>query len=231
MAQLICENLAVGYENRIVAQNINFVAEEGNYICIVGENGTGKSTFMKTLLRLNTQINGKISFGDGVRSCDIGYLPQQTELQKDFPASVSEIVMSGFLGRHKFFPFYSKAEKNMAAEKMKQLDITDIKERCYRELSGGQQQRVFLARALLAASKMIFLDEPATGLDPRVSERMYEIISEINQKDKITVVMVSHDIRAAIKYSTHILHIGHDGNFFGTKNEYIKSEIGQKFLL
>lgn len=231
MAQLTCKNLSVGYDGRTITQDINFAAEKGNYICIVGENGSGKSTLMKSILRLNEPLGGKISFGDGVRFCDIGYLPQQTEIQKDFPASVSEVVMSGFLGRHKFFPFYSKEEKKKAAEEMERLDITEIKDRCYRELSGGQQQRVFLARALCAATKMIFLDEPVTGLDPRVTTRMYEIISEINKRDKITVIMVSHDVRAAIRYSTHILHIGHNGNFFGTTNEYIKSEIGQRFLL
>lgn len=231
MAQLICENLSIGYEGRVIASNINFSAEKGNYICIVGENGSGKSTLINSILGLSQIVCGKISLGDGVRSCDIGYLPQQTEIQKDFPASVDEVIMSGFSGKHKFYPFYTKEERKLKEYQMKRLGITELGKKSYRELSGGQQQRVFLARALCAATKMIVLDEPVTGLDPMVTVQMYDIISEINEKEKITIIMVSHDVRSAIKYSSHILHIGHDSTFFGTTEEYMKSEIGQKFLL
>lgn len=231
MSQLTCSNLTIGYEGRSIASNINFSAECGDYICIVGENGSGKSTLVKTILNLNAPLSGSVKFGNDIKRSEIGYLPQQTEIQKDFPASVSEIVMSGFLPRHKIFPFYSRAEKNEAAKQMKRLEIDELSERCYRELSGGQQQRVFLARSLCAAEKMIILDEPVTGLDPRVTAEMYEIISEINKKDKITVIMVSHDVRAAVKYSSHILHIGHSDSFYGTVSEYFNSEIGQRFML
>lgn len=231
MAQIICENLSIGYDGRTVAKDINFKAEKGNYICIVGDNGSGKSTLIKSILRLNKPISGKIVLDDGLKFNQIGYLPQQSEIQKDFPASVKEVVLSGFMGRHKFFPFCTKEEKLHAKMQMEKLEITDLADRCYRELSGGQQQRVFLARALCAAEKMIVLDEPVTGLDPKVTANMYEIISEINKKEGITVIMVSHDVRAAIRYSSHILHVGHDETFFGTVNEYMKSETGQKFLL
>ena len=231
MAQLKCENLSIGYGGKTIAQDINFSAEAGNYICIVGENGSGKSTLVKCLLNLTAPLSGQITLGDGMMPSDIGYLPQQTEIQKDFPASVNEVIMSAFSGKHKFLPFFKKSERKKAECEMTRLGISDLRNRCYRELSGGQQQRVFLARALCAASKMIVLDEPVNGLDPHVTSQMYDIINKINHEDKITVIMVSHDVRAAIKYSSHILHIGHDSTFFGTRNEYIKSEIGQRFLL
>ena len=231
MPQLICRELSIGYEGKIVARNINFSASKGEYICIVGENGSGKSTLVKSILNLNRPISGSVSLGDGLLRNEIGYLPQQTEIQKDFPASVTEVVLSGFLSRHKFFPFYTKAERKTALEKMKLMGIENLCGSCYRELSGGQQQRVFLARALCAAKKMIVLDEPVSGLDPKVTSEMYDVISDLNKKEKVTVIMVSHDVRAAIKYSSHILHIGHNDVFFGTVSEYFNSEIGQKFML
>lgn len=231
MAQLICKDLSIGYEGRIIAKDINFTAEAGNYISVVGENGSGKSTLIKTLFNLHKPLNGEIKLSEGLKFNQIGYLPQQTDIQKDFPASVSEVVMSGFMGRHKFLPFCSKAEKNKASEIMSKLGLDEIKKACYRELSGGQQQRVFLARALCATEKMIVLDEPVTGLDPKVTAQLYETIEKLNRENNITVIMVSHDVRAAIRYSSHILHIGINGTFFGSRDEYMKSEIGQKFLL
>lgn len=231
MAQITCTDVVLGYEGRTVTKNINFSVNKGDYLCIVGENGSGKSTLIKALLRLIKPVSGKIEIDEALAASGMGYLPQQTDIQKDFPSSVSEVVMSGFLARHKFLPFYSKAEKAQAAAEMERLGISDLAKRCYRELSGGQQQRVFLARALCAATKMIVLDEPVTGLDPRVTAEMYGLISEINKDKDITVIMVSHDVRAAIRYSSHILHVGHSESFYGTVNEYIKSEIGQRFML
>lgn len=231
MSQLTCQNLSIGYDGKVIAKNINFHAEKGNYICIVGENGSGKSTLIKSILNLNHPLSGTVSLGDNLHRSEIGYLPQQTEIQKDFPASVWEVVMSGFSGRHKISPFYTKKERDIAILQMKKMGIEALSGKCYRELSGGQQQRVFLARALCAAQKMIILDEPVSGLDPKVTSEMYDVISTLNKKEKITVIMISHDVRAAIKYSSHILHIGHDSVFFGTVSEYFNSDIGQKFML
>lgn len=229
MAQIICEKLSIGYEGKTVARDINFEANSGDYICVVGDNGSGKSTLIKVLLGLNKPIDGTVKLE--IKKNQIGYLPQQSEIQRDFPASVKEVVLSGFMGRHKILPFCSAEEKKKANAEMARLEITDLADRCYRELSGGQQQRVFLARAICAAEKMIMLDEPVTGLDPRVTANMYETISEINKNDGITVIMVSHDVRAAMRYATHILHVGHEDTFFGTVNEYMKSETAQRFLL
>ena len=224
MEQIICQNLAIGYDGKALLYNINFSDKEGEYLCVVGENGSGKSTLMRTLLRLQQPINGVITFGDEIKSDEIGYLPQQTEIQRDFPASVREIVLSGCQNHVGMRPFYNLSEKKRASEMMKKLQIINLANRCYRELSGGQQQRVLLARALCAAKKMLLLDEPVSGLDPKVTKEMYHLIKEINDEDKITIIMISHDLNAAIKYASHILHIG-EKIFYGTKQEYERGDI------
>ena len=228
MAQLTCQNLCVGYEGKSVLQDLNFEVHAGDYLCIVGENGSGKSTLMKTILGLQVPISGRILTGDGLRKNEIGYLPQQTLVQKDFPASVKEIVLSGCQGRCGSRPFYSKEEKRLAAESIRKMQIESLSGRCYRELSGGQQQRVLLARALCATRKILLLDEPVSGLDPKVTAQMYTLIESLNRQDDITVIMISHDIAAAVKYASHILHIG-DTVFWGTKEAYLRSAQGRLF--
>ena len=337
MAQISCEHLALGYEGRTVIEDLNFEVNAGDYLCIVGENGAGKSTLMKALLGLKAPTKGSVRYGDGLDKNGIGYLPQQTQVQKDFPATVEEIVRTGVLSRkdelpppppefdprairarekiakrekkdpeaakklaeryrlkeekraekaretearraaaeqkkkdkardrirnagkkdrkkamklaeryrtneeartemlrdRKEFvsairPFYTRRQKAYAAAQMARMGITQFRRRCYRELSGGQQQRVLLARALCATEKMILLDEPVAGLDPRVTQEMYDLIEELN-KDGITVIMVSHDIMAAVRYASHILHVSRAHMFFGTKEAYLRSEIGKTF--
>ncbi|MCR4842228.1 MAG: metal ABC transporter ATP-binding protein [Eubacterium sp.] len=229
MALLTVQNLAPGYDSRAVVEGLNFTVNAGDYLCIVGENGSGKSTLMKTLLNLQDPIDGQILIGDGLKKNEIGYLPQQTLVQKDFPASVKEIVISGFQASCGLRPFYNKAEKAQARQNMERMGILDLADRCYRELSGGQQQRVLLARALCATGKILLLDEPVSGLDPMVTAEMYSLIEDLN-KDGITIIMISHDISAAIRYASHILHIG-DSVFFGTREEYLSSPAGKLFLM
>lgn len=229
MALLTCQNVTLGYENTKVVEHLSFQVNAGDYLCIVGENGSGKSTLMKAILRLNAPLSGSIVTGDGLKPNEIGYLPQQTVVQRDFPASVREIVVSGCLNRCGLRPFYNKREKQLAEENMKKMGISELADHCYRELSGGQQQRVLLARALCATQKMLLLDEPVAGLDPKVTTEMYALIQTLNQKDGITIIMISHDISAAVKYASHILHISHEPLFFGTKEEYQKSDIGKGF--
>lgn len=231
MELISCKNVSLGYEGRTVVKDLTFSVNSGDYLCIVGENGSGKSTLMKTVLRLCKPISGEIVMGEGLSQSEIGYLPQQTEIQKDFPASVWEIVLSGCLNRRAFCPFYGKEEKQRAKAIMEKVGVSDIEKKSYRELSGGQQQRVLLARALCAASKLIFLDEPVAGLDPIAMGKMYEIISRLNKEEGITVMMISHDIETSVKYASHILHIGERPLFFGTKEEYLKSDVGKKYLL
>ena len=221
MTQLACQNLAVGYEGRAVLENLNFSVCPGDYLCIVGENGSGKSTLMKTILGLQPPVRGKVLTGDGLRKNKIGYLPQQTPVQRDFPASVREIVLSGCQGRCGGRPFYSKGEKQLAQTAMERMQVAALAKRCYRTLSGGQQQRVLLARALCAAQNMLLLDEPVSGLDPKVMGEMYGLIQRLNREDGVTILMISHDITATLTYASHILHLGRRV-FFGTKADYLR---------
>ena len=228
MALLTVEDLKLGYESQVVLDHLNFTVNTGDYLCIVGENGSGKSTLMRTLLHLMPALGGTITPGDGLMPNEIGYLPQQTVVQKDFPASVWEIVLSGCQGRCGRRPFYGKEEKELARENIARMRLEKLTGRCYRELSGGQQQRVLLARALCATRKLLLLDEPVSGLDPKVTAEMYALIQELN-REGITIIMISHDIAAAVKYASHILHIGKKV-FFGTKEEYRESDLGRYFL-
>ncbi|MBR0148762.1 MAG: metal ABC transporter ATP-binding protein [Lachnospiraceae bacterium] len=229
MALITVQNLSLGYDSHVIVKDLNFSVSAGDYLCIVGENGSGKTTLMKTLLRLREPVGGQIVIGDGLKETEIGYLPQQTIVQKDFPASVKEIVLSGCLGRCGLRPFYSREDKRLARENMERMGISSLSSRSYRDLSGGQQQRVLLARALCATGKVLLLDEPVAGLDPMVTVEMYDLIEQLN-KEGITVIMISHDVAAALRYASHILHIG-DTVFFGTKEEYLKSDAGSFFLM
>lgn len=226
---LHCKDIVLGYEGSAVISGLNFNISEGDYLCILGENGSGKSTLIKALLGLKPQMSGEIERYGDIKVGDIGYLPQQTVVQKDFPASVREIVLSGCLPKCGLRPYYKKEEKQLAENTMLRLGITELANRCYRELSGGQQQRVLLARALCAAQKILLLDEPVTGLDPKAQLDMYELISELN-RGGVTIIMVSHDFTAATKYASHILHIGaHHQLFFGTAADYLTSDVGKIF--
>lgn len=226
--QLTVRNVTLGYEQSVVSEKINFEMGQGDYLCVVGENGAGKSTLMKAILGLKPPISGTIVFGDGLKPNEIGYLPQQTTLQRDFPASVDEVVLSGCLNRCGLRPFYTKKERTIADQNMEKLGIVSLRRRSYRALSGGQQQRVLLARTLCATRKLLILDEPVSGLDPRVTAEMYGLIETLNREEGITVMMISHDISAALRYASHILHIG-DSAFFGTKTDYLQSPQGKAF--
>ena len=230
MALIRCENVSIGYEGQTVVKDLSFQIDAGDYLCIVGENGSGKSTLVKSLLGLKSVEKGQIVFGDGLRQNEIGYLPQQTDVQKDFPASVYEVVLSGRLNSRGIRPFYTSADKKTAFEKMKMLGISDLSRQCFRDLSGGQKQRVLLARALCATKTLLLLDEPVTGRDPIVTAEFYELIQRINKESGIAVVMVSHDIESAVKYATHILHLQEKVLFFGTAGAYQKSRVGRTFL-
>jgi len=216
--QIKVENLCLGYDKNIIARDLNLSVNKGDYICIIGENGTGKSTLVKALLNLQKPISGQVSLD--IKRTNVGYLPQQDDIQKDFPAIVNEIVMSGLLNKIKWYmPFYSKTERDLANTALEKVGVADLAKRCYRELSGGQQQRVLLARALVCATDMIILDEPTANLDPDCAKEFYKVLEQIN-KDGMTIVMVSHDVNTAGKYASHILHLKKDGYFFGTAKEY-----------
>ena len=228
MALISVSELTLGYESGIIAEDLNFEINRGDYVCIVGENGSGKSTLMKTLLGLNHPLKGKVTLGDGLKKNGIGYLPQQTPVQKDFPASVREIVMSGCQAGMGLRPFYSGSEKRRADENMKRMKVDGFAGKCYRQLSGGQQQRVLLARALCASRELLLLDEPVSGLDPKATADMYQAIKTLNDEG-MTIIMISHDVNAAMEYADHILHMRRDPVFM-TKEEYENSDIGRCYL-
>lgn len=228
MPQLSCQNISLGYDAKIILRDLSFSVNTGDYLCVVGENGSGKTTLMKAILGLHPLISGQIITGDGLHSNEIGYLPQQSDLQKDFPASVREVVLSGCQAGCGLRPYYSKQEKLLAASLMEKVHISDLAKSCYRELSGGQQQRVLLARALCATRKLLMLDEPVSGLDPNATAEMYRLMNELNQSDGITIIMISHDIHTAIRYASHILHIG-EQIFFGTKEDFLQNAISHRF--
>ena len=224
MSLIKCSNVSLSYESHKVITDLSFEVNEGDYLCVVGENGSGKSTLIKALLGLKKINGGTIEFGDGLQRNEIGYIPQQTEIQKDFPATVNEVVRSGLINSMQRRFFYNKSDAKKAESIMNELGINDIKNRSYRELSGGQQQRVLLARALCATKKLILLDEPAAGLDPVITNQLYHLIEHLNKDKKITVIMVSHDIAASVKYSTHMLHIHKDKPYFGDTEHYLNCD-------
>ena len=219
MALLTCEDLTLGYDKTILAEHVSFEVSSGDYLCIVGENGSGKTTLMRTLAGLRAPLRGRLRWGDGMDATQIGYLPQQTQVQRDFPASVWEIVLSGCRPERRGGFFCGKHEKQTAETMLEKLSIRPLKNRCYRELSGGQQQRVLLARALCATKKLLLLDEPVAGLDPGATVRMYELIEKLNREDGLAIIMISHDMTATERYADYILHIGGQISFGRNKKK------------
>lgn len=217
---IVCRDASLGYEGQSVLAHLDLTIRAGDYLCIVGDNGSGKSTLLRGLLGLLSPQSGEILRAPELRQGAVGYLPQQTRAQRDFPATVYEVVLSGCLNQKGLRFFYTAAQKSAALMNMGKLGILELKDQSYRDLSGGQQQRVLLARALCATQKMLLLDEPVSGLDPKVTAEMYALIQKLNYEDGITVVMISHDLNAALQYASHILHIG-DRVFFGTKAAYL----------
>lgn len=230
MALITCKDVCLGYDGEAVLHDVNFEVCRGDLLCVVGENGSGKSTLIKGLLGLKAPLSGSITLGDGLKHTEIGYLPQQTELQRDFPASVMEVVLSGRLNGMHGRVFYSKADRAAALENLERMGADDLKNQSYQALSGGQQQRVLLARALCATKKLLLLDEPVTGLDPVATGELYNLIKLVNLCNGITVIMVTHDIEAALRYSTKVLHLGKTQLFFGTTEAYKKSDPARRFL-
>ena len=228
MALISAKDLTIGFSGLVLYRDLSFDISEGDYVFVIGENGTGKTTLMRTLLGLRKPLKGEV-VTDGLKLSEIGYLPQQTIVQRDFPASVKEIVLSGFVGRLGYHPFYSSKQKKAAMEALRKFGVEDLASRCYRDLSGGQQQRVLLARTLCAATKVLLMDEPVAGLDPFVTEEFYGLVEKLN-REGMTIIMISHDIAAAKKYATHILHIKNDPSFTG-KEEYFASGRGNEFSI
>lgn len=232
MAQLRCENISVGYEDGIVVSDVGFELNRGDYVCIVGENGAGKSSLLKGILGLAKIQGGKLEYGDGMSRADVGYLPQQKDYQKNFPATVKEVVMSGFLNKMGLRPYYNRAEKAKAMEILSDFGMADYVRASFGSLSGGQKQRVLLARAMCATDKLLLLDEPTTGLDPVATEELYELLKRLNREKKTTILMVSHDLNKAVSDAGLILHVNKRSGcgYFGPADKYLDSEAARHFL-
>ena len=228
MSLIVCHDASFSYEGSTVLSGLEFQINEGDYLCVVGENGSGKSTLLKGLLRLKAPNSGSLNIN--LLPTDIGYLPQRAPAQKDFPASVYEVVLSGRLNSRGVHPFYTQQDKQAARGIMEKLFISDLANKSYRVLSGGQQQRALLARALCAAKRMLLLDEPVAGLDPLATAELYTLISDINRTMHMTIVMVSHDVESALKCASHVLHLSSRQTFFGTPEEYMKSGAASRLL-
>ncbi|MGI5987095.1 MAG: metal ABC transporter ATP-binding protein [Dysosmobacter sp.] len=226
---IVCRDVSLGYEGQSVLTHLDLTIRTGDYLCIVGDNGSGKSTLLRGLLGLLPPQSGQILRSPELQRGAIGYLPQQTRAQRDFPATVYEVVLSGCLNQKKNRFFYSAAQKSQALMNMGKLGVLELKDQCYRDLSGGQQQRVLLARALCAASSLLILDEPITGLDPAAAQDLYKTLAYLNEKERMAVVMVTHDLKAALKSARTVLHIGRSSVFSGTVAEYLASPQGRRF--
>ena len=229
-ALIKCEHVDFGYENHDAVIDVSMEINPGDYLCVVGENGSGKSTLMKGILGLLKPTAGILQVDEELRRTGIGYLPQQTAAQRDFPATVYEVVRSGCLSHLGKRPFFSRADKKLAMENMERLGITGLKNKCYRELSGGQQQRVLIARALCATKKLLILDEPITGLDPSAIQELYALIRKLNREDKVAILMVSHDVQNVVHQANKILHLQQRVLFYGSVKDYVKSREGLEFL-
>lgn len=226
MPLISVKDAAFAYDGQVVLSGVTFDVNQGDYLCIVGENGSGKSTLMKGLLRLVSPVKGSVSLNDGLAQDEIGYLPQQNLTQRDFPASVKEVVESGIRGKQLFL---SKADRQRAQDMMKLLEIEHIAARSFMELSGGQRQRVLLARALCATRRLLLLDEPTAGLDPVVARELYKTIENINKQQGIAIIMVTHDVHTAALFASHILHLQQTPLFYGAPDEYLNTYHGQCF--
>ena len=228
MDVIVCKNLTVRNERTLALDDVSFSVRKGEFLTIVGENGAGKSTLVKTILGMTAPDAGSVEIDAGTVG-RIGYMPQQSSAQRDFPASVREVVLSGCVGGTGFLPFYSRAQKAAARANMDLLGVTLFAKKNYRALSGGQQQRVLLCRALCAAKEVLLLDEPTTGLDPLVTKELYTTIKHLSVEHGMTVVMVSHDVDAALRYSDRILHLATSLKFIGTPDDFLKTPFGAAF--
>ena len=226
MCLICCNNLSVFYGKVLAVENLNIKIFEKDYIFVVGENGSGKSTLLKAILNLDVRKKGDV-FLNNLKRKEIGYLPQKSSIKKDFPATVFEVVLSGLVGCFGFF--YGHKEKDKALKIISKLNLQQIKNISFRELSKGQQQKVLLARALCSFKKILFLDEPCSNLDPLFKNRFYDLIKNLNQKG-VSVVMVSHDVKAAVLNAKKILHMQKKALFFGDVKSYLKTSLGKNFL-
>ena len=221
MAMITLNNLTLKYDGNVVLQNVNFSVNEGDFICVVGENGTGKSTLIKSLVGLKSIDSGEVIY-ENINRSDISYIAQQNNIKRNFPATVLEVVMQGLEGRKNLTPFYKKEEKALALNALKKLGIETVANKLINELSGGQQRRVLLARALISPKKLLIMDEPVASLDTAAAKEIYTITKNLCENEKMAAIVVLHDLGNAIKYATKILWIKDDSHKLLSPGDYLK---------
>ena len=224
---IVCRDVSLGYEGQTVLSHLDLIIRDGDYLCIVGDNGSGKSTLLRGLLGLLAPQAGEILRAPELERGAVGYLPQQTRAQRDFPATVFEVALSGCLNQKGSRFFYTRAQKSQTLMNLGKLGVLEWKDKCYRELSGGQQQRVLLA--LCAAGRLLILDEPITGLDPAAAQDLYKTLDYLNRTEHMAIVMVTHDLAPALRSAKTVFHIGQRGTFLGTVADYLASPQGRRF--
>ena len=204
MTILEVENLKVSYSNHVALENINFKIDNGDYVCLVGENGSGTSTLVKTIVGLLKPDEGKINLN--ISLDEVAYLSQTNLKELDFPATAKEIIMSG-VQKHRKLPFYTKKDKEAYEEIIKKLKIEELQNRRIGDLSGGQKQRILIARALIRNPKLLILDEPATGLDYNITKELYKILENENKNHQMTIIMATHDLDELNEIKPRIIYL------------------------
>lgn len=223
MVLINCENLVLGYDGKIIFKDLSFKVNTGDFLCIIGENGVGKTTLMKCILGISKAMDGTIEFGEGLKQNEIGYIPQQSSAQREFPVTVQEVVLSGCLNNHGILAFYQAKDKKKVEENLERLNIKHLRKKSYGQLSGGQQQRVLLARALCSTKKLLFLDEPVAGLDPQATKDFYKLLKLLNSEG-IAIVMITHDLQGLKENAKQVLYLNHEKKFYGNIKEYLGGE-------
>ncbi len=225
MSNLItAQNITLAFDGHTAAENVSFTLARGDYLCVVGENGSGKSTLLRAVTGEIKPVAGRLMISPELRRAGIGYLPQQSKIQRDFPASVREVVVSGCVRRDNTGLFWKRKSKKRAAEYMKLLHVDALADKCFGELSGGQRQRVLLARAMCASDLLLLLDEPMNGLDPEAAHEMYHAVRMLNRERGLAIMMVSHDVGCALHEAGHVLSMCRGHSFYGTVEEYTAHE-------
>jgi zinc transport system ATP-binding protein len=216
------KQLRLGFGDNIVINNASLVLEEGDFACIVGANGAGKSTLVRAILGLIKPLGGDIHYCGDLKQTQIGYLPQETRPDSNFPATVEEIVLSGCLGHMGWKPFYCHKEKQHIRRSLKILGIESLAKKRFVDLSGGQKQKVLLARSLSATTKMIILDEPSNSLDHKSRKDFYKTLKNLNREQGLTILMITHDLDADDLIGNKVIAIKEGKVTLSETNDYLK---------
>lgn len=215
------KNLSVRYDETKALDNVSFSVDQGDFLGIIGPNGAGKSTLFATMLKLLKQYEGTVKFfGTDIQKSqsylkDVGYVPQKPIFEKNFPATVKDVVQMGI--KEDF-------DKDRIDEVLQQLWIHEQSKRRIGELSGGQQQRVFIAKALVHKPKILILDEPVTGIDSQSTELFYSILRELNQNQNITIIWSSHDLDAVNRLASKVACLNRTLFFHGISKEFFEND-------